>query len=363
MRKFIVLPMAILMCVFLVTPAFAVSTDYSDPANAWTVVDVSSLTCSGFTLGSNRFSLSGASSRYKQLQDNSIEWISSTPISTGHDFFADPNLVYEYNSDAGIRGVTLFTQPWVNDVYNNQIYAKHPSYTLYTDDVVNTLSWRASAVWFYTDIWFDPGYYEFDCSFNIDSYLLDDTAGSSAFYRTSVTDISFSNGDHKAQIMKGPTDSTKFSVNLIERSQLVFSSSYPSGVYDYSGVHSQRQLRMKFILNISNLSYRVVDPADIQALSNATTDADNSLHQSNELETHWVGVMNDYFSDLNLANFSWDSGLSGAFSLVSDLFMRLWGVFGKYNILYVFPLTLSVVLLLVGRISRTGGRRSSGGDD
>lgn len=363
MRKFIVLPMAILISVLMVTPAFAVSTDSSDLANAWTVVDVSSLTCSDFTLGTNRFALSGSSTRYKQFQDNSIEWISSTPISTGHDFVADPNLVYDYNSDIGIRGINLFTQPWVVDAFNNQTYDKHTSYTLYTDDVVNTLSWRASAVWFYTDIWFDPGYYEFDCSFNIDSYLVDDTSGSSAFYRTSVTDISFSNGDHKAQIMKGPGDSTKFSVNLTERSQLVFSSSYPSGVYDYSGVKSQRQLRMQFILNIRNLAYRVVDPADIQTLSNATTDADNSLQQSNDLETHWVGVMNDYFSDLNLANFSWDSGLTGAFSLVSDLFMRLWGVFGKYNILYVFPLTLSVVLLLVGRISRTGGRRSSGGDD
>lgn len=361
MRKLIVLPMAILMCVLMVTPAFAVSTDNSDPANAWTVVDVSSLTCSNFTLGMNRFALSGSSTRYKQFPDNSIEWISSTPISTGQDFVADPNLVYAYES--GTRGIKLFTQPWVVDVFNNQTNVKHTSYTLYTDDVVNTLSWKASGVWFYTDIWFDPGYYEFDCSFNIDSYLVDDTSGSSAFYRTSVTDISFSSGDHKAQIMKGPADSTKFSVNLTERSQLVFSSSYPSGVYDYSGVMSQRQLRMQFNLNIRNLAYRVVDPADIQTLSNATTDADNSLQQSNELETHWVGVMNDYFSDLNLANFSWDSGLTGAFSLVSDLFMRLWGVFGKYNILYVFPLTLSVVLLLVGRISRTGGRRSSGGDD
>lgn len=361
MRKIIVLPMTILLCVFMVTPAFAVANDNSNSETPWTVVDVSSITCSGFTLGMNRFSLSGVSTRYKQFNDNSIEYISSTPLSTGQDFVADPNLVYVY--DSGIRGIKLFTKPWVNDVYNNQTYNKHTSYTLFTDDVVNTLSWRASAVWFYTDIWFEPGYYEFDCSFNVDSYLVDDTSGSSSFYRTSVTDISFSGGNHNAQIMKGPGDSTKFSVNLTERSQLVFSSSYPSGVYDYSGVNTQRQLHMQFNLNIRNLAYRVVDSVDIQALSDATTNADNSLQQSNELETHWVGVMNDYFSDLNLANFSWDSGLFGAFSLVSELFMRLWGVLGKYNILYVFPLTLSVVLLLVGRISRTGGRETSGKDD
>lgn len=47
-------------------------------------------------------------------------------------------------------------------------------------------------------------------------------------------------------------------------------------------------------------------------------------------------------------------------TLASSLFVQLWTLWGDYEVYWAFPLTLAICLVLVGRISRTGGKRYSG---
>ncbi len=348
MKRVVVLVAALLCC----TSSVFASDSFDVP---WIDVDLSNFTVSDFTLGSNRFSLTGVRTSYNRNSSGVVTTLSSEPVSDGCDFSANPTLDYKYESP--IRSVQLSTYPWSCDSYSGYHYQKFPESYYY--DSFTTLSWKASGVWFYSDIWLEPGFYEIDCAFNIDSYLIDDTAGSSTFYRTSVTDISFSDGIHHAQVMKSPTHSTKFTVELENRSQLIFSSSYPSGVYDFTGVTSPRTLRMTFVFNLGHLRYRSIPYSDIQALSDATDGSNISQDSYDQFESQWTGSMTDNFNALSLGDFSFPSGLLSAFSFISSIFTRLWNAMGVYSILYTFPLFLGIVLLLIGRISKFSGGQSS----
>lgn len=95
--------------------------------------------------------------------------------------------------------------------------------------------------------------------------------------------------------------------------------------------------------------------------------AQNDINEHQSIESEWTGSMTDNFNALDLSGFTFPGGLVAAFALITGIFNDLWNGMGDYKILYVFPLTLGVVLLLIGRISKFSGRSSSGrggkGDD
>lgn len=95
------------------------------------------------------------------------------------------------------------------------------------------------------------------------------------------------------------------------------------------------------------------------ALDGDVNQAQGDLDDLDSVESEWTGSMTSNFDALDLGNFSFPSGLVSGFALITGIFQDLWNSMGEYKILFVFPLTLGVVLLLIGRISKFSGGHSS----
>lgn len=99
-------------------------------------------------------------------------------------------------------------------------------------------------------------------------------------------------------------------------------------------------------------------------LNGFNDNAQDAMNQQNAIESQWTGSMTENFNNLSLSDFSFPTAAVTGFTLISGIFNDLWNAMGDFRIVYVFPLTLGVVLLLIGRLSRTSVKRSSGrGDD
>lgn len=110
------------------------------------------------------------------------------------------------------------------------------------------------------------------------------------------------------------------------------------------------------------LTISFLDGEDVIIAQNNKAKDDINKHE--ELESQWMGSMTENFNKLDIGNFTFHSGLIAGFAMVSGLFMDIWRGMGDAAIAYVFPLTLGVVLVLLGRISRFGGKRGTEeGDD
>lgn len=105
--------------------------------------------------------------------------------------------------------------------------------------------------------------------------------------------------------------------------------------------------------------------SDDDVLAGFNDNAQDAINQQDALESQWTGSMTENFNNLSLADFAFPVGAVNAFSLISGIFTDLWNAMGDFRIAYVFPLMLGIVLLLVGRLSRTSVKRSSdrGEDD
>lgn len=102
------------------------------------------------------------------------------------------------------------------------------------------------------------------------------------------------------------------------------------------------------------------------ALGAYNDEAQDALNQHEAFESEWTSSMTENFNALDMENFSFGTGVLSGFGLISGIFNDLWNAMGEYKILYVFPLTLGIALLLIGRISKFAGRgnsRSGKGDN
>ena len=134
---------------------------------------------------------------------------------------------------------------------------------------------------------------------------------------------------------------------------------------DTQGASTYSVELMSFVSSTASnaLAISFLDGQDIINAQNNKTKEDINKHE--EYESQWTGSMTENFNKLDVGNFTFHSGLIAGFAMVSGIFMDLWRGMGDAAVAYVFPLTLGVVLLLLGRISRFGGRSSSQskGDD
>lgn len=108
---------------------------------------------------------------------------------------------------------------------------------------------------------------------------------------------------------------------------------------------------------VNGLTVSFLDGQDVINAQNDKTKSDINKHE--EYESQWTGSMTENFNKLDVGNFTFHSGLIAGFALVSGIFMDIWNAMGNAAVVYVFPLTLGVVLMLLGRIGRTGGKRGS----
>ena len=77
------------------------------------------------------------------------------------------------------------------------------------------------------------------------------------------------------------------------------------------------------------------------------------------------GSMEDNFNALNIDSFTIPDGVLSGCTLVLNVFSSVWSALGAYQIIFTFPLMLSIVLLIIGRISKSAGHKDSsakGGD-
>lgn len=102
------------------------------------------------------------------------------------------------------------------------------------------------------------------------------------------------------------------------------------------------------------------------ALPGTSEDINTGVDSWNQAENGYQSNASERFQSIT-ADFSGFSGdvLSGI-GLASTLFQRVWNALGSYVVLYTVPLTLSLCLLVVGRVSRShsrGGGSSKSKDD
>lgn len=93
-------------------------------------------------------------------------------------------------------------------------------------------------------------------------------------------------------------------------------------------------------------------------LDSYTDEAQDSINQHDQIEADWVGQMDQNFNSLDLDTASYPSGLVSGFQLLSGIFMDIWNGLGDLHLIFTIPLTLGIVLVLIGRISKAVSNRS-----
>lgn len=168
------------------------------------------------------------------------------------------------------------------------------------------------------------------------------------------------------------------------RSYSPSAASFDFGGYVYSGTSPVTSLQFRFTydyvgaydyvedyLYIGRIHFYGYDSSYLtlsvlsgeSVLDGFNDEAQDSLNQHEQYESQWTGSMTENFNKLDISNFTFPVGLVSGFGLLTGIFQDLWNGMGEYKILYVFPLTLGIVLLLVGRISKFAGRSGSSKSD
>ena len=100
-------------------------------------------------------------------------------------------------------------------------------------------------------------------------------------------------------------------------------------------------------------------------LSNASKSAAETIMRQQDSEQYWTDKNTDTFEKLDLNNFSFSDSILSGLQVVGNMFSSLWSAIGDVSIIYIFPLTLGVALVVIGRIAKSGGKghKKDGGDD
>lgn len=139
---------------------------------------------------------------------------------------------------------------------------------------------------------------------------------------------------------------------------VVVSFNETSGLPSDSSLNGSFLVRLPLLISVnSSLTVGFLD--EFGSLGVHNDRAQNDINNHNALESEWTGSMTANFDALNLSDFEYPSGLVSAFALISGIFNDLWNGMGEYRIVYVLPLTLGVVLVIVGKLSRTERKSSS----
>ena len=138
-------------------------------------------------------------------------------------------------------------------------------------------------------------------------------------------------------------------------------------VHDMEGIDSSVSTGTQLYFDVgfsSDCTACISFLSDTEILNGFNDNAQDAMNQQDAIESQWTGSMTENFNNLSLSDFTFPVAAVNGFSLISGIFNDLWNAMGDFRIVYVFPLTLGVVLLLIGRLSRTSVKRSSGrGDD
>lgn len=133
--------------------------------------------------------------------------------------------------------------------------------------------------------------------------------------------------------------------------------------FSFSDLSYQDPEPSLFPLNIFVDQFELSSLSGDSVLDGFVDEAQGDITDHETIESQWTGSMSSNFDALDMDNFTFPSGLVSGFGLITGIFQDLWNGMGEYKILYVFPLTLGVALLLIGRISKFSGGQSSSRSD
>lgn len=94
-------------------------------------------------------------------------------------------------------------------------------------------------------------------------------------------------------------------------------------------------------------------------MSQAAQDTSGQIDNTHTAEAYWQTSMQGNYDSLDLENFSF-GGVVGGIELVGRIFSDMFSAFGQYQIIFTFPLTLGIALLVIGKISKSSGRKGAG---
>lgn len=98
--------------------------------------------------------------------------------------------------------------------------------------------------------------------------------------------------------------------------------------------------------------------AESDAMKEHAQQATEQIENQSQAEEYYRQSMVGNLNRVDLENFDL-TFMDGPLFIVTDLFSVMWDIFGQWKIIFTFPLFLGMALLLIGRISRTGGGNSS----
>lgn len=147
---------------------------------------------------------------------------------------------------------------------------------------------------------------------------------------------------------------------------LTLSFSYPSKTFTGSSSSSTFRWSLTSGFSGSGSFIKLGILSDNSSLNGFNNDAQQSINDHEAIESQWTGSMTSNFDALDPESFTYPGGLISGFSLITGIFNDLWNGMGEFKILYVFPLTLGIMLLVIGKLSKFAGHGSSArksGDD
>lgn len=176
--------------------------------------------------------------------------------------------------------------------------------------------------------------------------------------------VNGSNYDH----LSGPSISNHYIINSSTPiTSVVFRLYFPQTPIDSTALVRDSEYSVNVYIQFIDSSFIYGQYLTGNSALDANNDqAQDAINEHESVESQWTGSMTENFNKLDISNFTFPSGLVSGFALITGIFQDIWNAMGEYKIVYVFPLTLGIVLLLIGRISRFAGRSSSrksyGGD-
>lgn len=102
------------------------------------------------------------------------------------------------------------------------------------------------------------------------------------------------------------------------------------------------------------------------AVSQNAQQVGDQIMMQTDGEQYWKDKNDDNFKALDISNFSFSSLLITSLSAVGKWFTNLWDSLGPVTIIFTFPLTLGIALVVVGRVARSAGKGAKsdkGGSD
>lgn len=363
MRRFIVLPMAFILCIILVTPAFAFTSD-------------------SFVIDSNTYLFNRIqANRYSLVDKPSIYSVSDA--SSSKDSVLSISLLDGSPVLSVVPGGTL-VGTFDSGLYEGQPYTTQVSLTFSNfsfNGVRNLACYANYTVPTKSNVTWDSCFYPttFDLSYDVSSL----NSSSLEFSGVFAPFVQISNNTKHTNVTSSSYSLKIFIDGSLQREYRSASRELDLGGWIYNG--SSPVSNVKFELNFDTINISVSSSDKLQfavALHNHTSavisglsddgvldgfndQAQNDINRHESYEADYTSSMNSAFNALSLDSFTWHDGLISAFSLISGIFTDLWNGMGIYAVLYTFPLFLAIVLLLIGRISKYAGTKSSGknGDD